>query len=291
MGLIAEKCPRCKRVTRCVVTEHSSVVGGLIFGLPIILPMSFVQCVCGECGHSFKSRAGVEERSIPPELAAGLDTDALLRLTNPELRQARLIIELRTDPRLRTAFALFDRLSPGPLRFGLEADLARWPSLQETGQTDLLGRVEKCAKAEDFVRAMARRYPFGATGCLLGAAVTAAVWIVAWLTLDSPGALGWALVGILGLAAGSTPFQLLSASRGRRWVREVLIPEADRASVQLEWVAAVIEKTATARGAGDELGSLRDIAPAIRAELDARGGSLDGEVAGFGPVNGDHRMT
>ena len=291
MGLIVEKCPGCKRVTRCVVAKQNSIVGGLIFGIPFMLPMSFVHCVCGECGHAFKSRAGVEERAFPAEIAASLDSDALLALTNPELQRARILAELRTDPMLRDAFALLDRLSPGLLRFGLESNLARWPSLPETGRADLLGRVEKCAEAENFARAMAGRSPFEATGCILGASVTAAVWIAAWLSLDSPGPLGWALVGILGLMAGITPFQLLSASRGRRWVREVLIPEADRAGVSLEWVTAIIEKTVTPRGDTDDLGSLRDLAPAIRAEMDSGGGSPGDEGAGFGPAAVDHRMS
>ena len=291
MGLIAEKCPRCNRVTKCSVTGSSGFVGGLIFGVPIILPTSTVQCVCGECGHSFRSRPSVEERAIPAELAAGLDIDALLGLTNPDLKQARILSELRSDSRLRNAFALFDRLPPCPLKSDLEADLAKWPSLVEPGRADLLGRVDKCSEAEEFAQAMAGRYSLGATGCLLGVAVAAGVWIAAWLTLDIQGTLGWTLVGILGLAAASVPHQLLSASRDRRWVREVLLPEADRARVPLAWVLAVIEKSGSPRGARDELGSLRDIAPAIRAELDAGNGSRGSEVAGFGPGAGDQRMS
>jgi hypothetical protein len=291
MGLIAEKCPRCQRVTRCAVIERGSIWGGLVFGVPFILPMSSVECVCGQCGHIFRSRPMVEERAIPAEVAAGLDTDALLGLTNPELQRAQIFSRLRTDRRLQNAFALFDRLASGPLRSGLEAELLRWPSLAEPDQADLLGRVEKCAKAEEFARAMAGRHSLGAIGCLLGVAVTAGVWLAAWWTLDAPGALGWALIGVIGLAAGGMPYQLLSASRDRRWVREVLLPEADRANLPLEWLLAVIEQTVTPRAGGDELGSFREIAPAIRAELDAGHGSLGGEVAGFGPAAGDHRKS
>jgi hypothetical protein len=107
--------------------------------------------------------------------------------------------------------------------------------------------------------------------------------------LDRPGTLGWTLVGVLGLAAASLPANLLSASRDRRWVRQVLVPEADRARVPLGWVLAVVEKSATPRGATDELESLRDVAPAIRAALDASPENPGSEVAGFGPAIHDPR--
>lgn len=291
MGLIVEECPRCKRLTRCVVTERRAIFGGLIFGIPMSLPISSVQCVCGQCGHEFRSRSMAEERAVPAGVAADLDDDALLGLSNPELQQTRILSELRTDPRLQNAFVLLDRLSPGPLRFGLKSALTRWRLFGEPDRAELLGQVEACAQAEEFARVMARRYPFGMTGCLLGAAVAASLWIAAWYTLDKPGILGWALVAVIGLAAGGIPDRLLSTSRDRSWIRGVLLPEAERAHIPLEWVLAIIEKSSAPRGVGDEYESLRDIAPALRAELAGSDKSFGGEFAGFEPFVGDHHRT
>ena len=290
MGLIADECPQCNRVTRCLVTERGGFVGGLVFGIPFVLPLSSVHCVCGECGHEFHSRSGAEDRAVPPEVAAGLDIDALLGLTNPDLWQARTLSGLRADPRLPDAFLLLDRLAPGPLRFGLRAAVARWPALGEPDRADLLGRVEACARAEGFARSMAGRYTIGAAGCLAGVAVAAGVWVAAGLTFVGLGTLGWALVAVVGLVAGGVPGWLLSQARDRWWVRDVLLPEADRAGVLPAWVLAVVEGTTAPRGAGDELGELRGIGPALRAELAAGGGGPEGGVAGFGPPPGGHRM-
>ena len=248
-------------VTRCLVTERGGFVGGLVFGIPFVLPLSSVHCVCGECGHEFHSRSGAEDRAVPPEVAAGLDIDALLGLTNPDLWQARTLSGLRADPRLPDAFLLLDRLAPGPLRFGLRAAVARWPaSVSPTGPTCSGGSRRR--RAEGFARSMAGRYTIGAAGCLAGVAVAAGVWVAAGLTFVGLGTLGWALVAVVGLVAGGVPGWLLSQARDRWWVRDVLLPEADRAGVLPAWVLAVVEGTTAPRGAGDELGELRGIGPA-----------------------------
>ncbi len=133
---------------------------------------------------------------------------------------------------------------------------------------------------------MAGRRTLGAAGCLAGAAVAVVVWVAAWLTFHGLGTLGWVLVAVLGLMAGGVPNWLLSEGRDRRWVQDVLLPEADRAGVAPGWVLAVVEGTEALKGTGDELGALRDIGPVLRAELAAGGGAPEGEVAGFGPPPG-----
>jgi hypothetical protein len=233
MGVIADKCSRCNRVTRCLVIERGGVVGGLVLGIPFALPLSSVRCVCAECGHEFQSRSAAEDRAVPPEVAAGLDTDALLALTNPDLWRAQALSRLRAEPRLRDAFLLLDRLAPSPLYYGLRSHVARWAALGDPDRADLLRRVEACARAEAFARSMAGRYPIGATGCLAETVLAVGVWVAAGFTLArmDAGAVGWVLVAVAGLAAGGLPGWLLSQTRGRRWVRDVLLPEADREGV------------------------------------------------------------
>jgi hypothetical protein len=196
MGLIAEKCPRCRRVTRCLVSERQGFFGGLVLGIPFFVPLSSVRCVCGECGHEFDSPSAAENRAVPPEVAAGLDTDALLGLTNPELRKAQTLSGLRADPQLPDAFLLLDRLAPGYL-----------------------------------------------------------FWQV----------------------------------RDRRWVRNVLLPEADKAGVEPKWLLAVLEGSAASRGTWDDVGELRGLVPALRAELAAKGRGREGGLAGFKLPHGGHR--
>jgi hypothetical protein len=221
-------------------------------------------------------------------VAAGLDTDALLGLTNPDLWRAQTLSGLRADPRLRDAFLLLDRLAPGPLHFGLRDAVFRWPALGESDRADLIAKVEACARAEEFGRAMAKQYTMGLVGCVAGVVVAVGVWVAGGLMFARLSALGWALVGIGGLAAGGLPGWLLSQTRDRRWVRDVLLPEADVAGVQPRWVLAVLEGASTTRGAEDKLDELRGIGPALQAELAARGGGREDGVAGFGPPRG-HR--
>jgi hypothetical protein len=281
MGVIADECPRCRQVTRCVVTERQGFFGGLIGGIPFFVPLSSVRCVCGECGHEFQSRSAAENRAVPFEVAAGLDTDALLRLTNPEVRQAHSLSRLRADPQLRDAFLLLDRLAPGSLRVGLRDALIRWPVLGEPDRADLLERVEACTGAERFARAMAGRYSIGAAGCLAGVLGAIAVWVPAGLTFEGLGTSGWLLVIAIGLAAGGAPCYLLWQVRDRQWVRNVLLPEANKAGVEPRWLLAVVEGTAGGTGAADEVGALRGVGPALRAALAAESRGRESALAGF----------
>jgi hypothetical protein len=282
MRLIADECPRCKRVTRCLVIERGGFVGGVVLGIPFALPLSAVECVCGVCGHEFQSRSVAEDRAVSPEVAAGLDIDTLLARSNPDLWRARTLSGLRAEPRLRDAFLLLDRLAPGPLYFGLRSDVIRWPALDEPDREDLLRRVEACARAEAFARCIAGRYTMGTAGCVAGVVLAVGVWTVAGLTLRDLDAGGWVMVGVAGLAAGGVPSWLLVKTRGRRWVREVLIPEAEGEGVSPEWVLAVLEGTAPPKGAEDDLSRIREIVPALHAELAAGGRDPDGGRARFG---------
>ena len=79
--------------------------------------------------------------------------------------------------------------------------------------------------------------------------------------------------------AGSLLSGLLWSGRDRRWLKSVLIPEADRAGIRLGWLLAVLEGSGSTTGGDDELASLRQLAPGIRAELAASGKAID--EAGF----------
>ena len=260
MGLIADECPRCKRVTRCLVFERGGFVGGVVLGIPFALPLSTVQCVCGECGHEFQSPSVAEDRAVPPEVAAGLDTDTLLARYQPRplagsetFRASGGSPASRRVPPPRSA-----RPRPALPR----AAVRRSPvaSADEPDREDLLRRVEACARADAFARAIAGRYTMGTAGCVAGVVLAVGVWTVAGLTVGHLDAGGWVMVGVAGLAAGGVPSLLLLKTQGRRWVREVLLPKAEGEGVSPEWVLAVLEGTAPPRGAEDDLSRIREIA-------------------------------
>ena len=280
MALIAEECPRCRRLTRCVVFGGGSTTGGLISGIPFVIPRLSVQCACGECGQVFQGRPGVEERALPPEEAAGLDIEELFARTNADLQRIHIIADLRREPRLATAFALLDRLPPCPLHVELEAALTGWPSLDEPARDRLLAHIVDCNKADTFARSMSKRFPLDARGLLVGAIVTTGVWLAAWATIRPTSVLIWAFVAFMGLIAGGLAFQWMSQDRSKRWVREELLPQAERDGVQPGWLLTVLDKTKPPHGNNDDVFWLRELADEIREELSE---SEPAKAIGFGP--------
>jgi len=81
MALIADICPNCRRVTRCHVVERGSIVGGMILGVPFVLPSSSESCCCGECGWEFKSQTWDHQKALSPSEAMSVDIEALLSLS------------------------------------------------------------------------------------------------------------------------------------------------------------------------------------------------------------------
>ena len=103
------------------------------------------------------------------------------------------------------------------------------------------------------------------------------MWVAAGFAFGhlDVGAVGWVLVAIAGFAAGGLPAWLLSQTRGRRWVRDVLLPEADRTGVLPEWVLTVLEGSMTC----GELGHEVECGPGTHLELPL-GASFGPFVAG-----------
>jgi hypothetical protein len=95
---------------------------------------------------------------------------------------------------------------------------------------------------------------------------------------------GWVAVVAGGFMAGGLLSGLFGSKRDGRWVKEVLLPEARRSGTRPEALLAVLEGGGSSNQAGDELRLLRQLAPAIRAEL-ASAGKPGGPTAfGFGPT-------
>jgi hypothetical protein len=252
----------------------------MILGVPFVLPLPDVSCCCSECRFEFKSQTWDHQKSLPPGEAMSLDIEALLSLTNPALNEQQALSRLKTVPELDGAFHLLEQLKAGNLRTTLKNALLQWPGLDEARRQHFLADANGCAEALRFARLMAVRSTIGVVGCLSGILVCAGAWsacVVAFGTKLS--VWGWLGVVGAGLVSGALLCSLLWSGRDRRWLKAVLLPEADRAGIRLEWLLAVLEGSGPSKGGEDELATLRHVAPAIRAELAASGKAVD--EAGF----------
>jgi hypothetical protein len=214
-----------------------------------------------------------------------LDIEAILSLTNPALKEQLALVRLKAVPELGGAFHLLEQLKPGSLRTGLKGALLQWPSLDEGGREHFLADANGCAEALRFARLMAGRSTTGVVGCLGGTLGGAGVWsgcVVAFGTDLS--VLGWLGVVGAGVMAGSLLCGLLWSGRDRRWLKAVLIPEADRAGIRLGWLLAVLEGSGLSKHGEDELAYLRQLAPAIRAELATSVKAVDETRFAFGAL-------
>ena len=70
----------------------------------------------------------------------------------------------------------------------------------------------------------------------------------------------------------------LWSKRDKRWVKEILTPEAQRSGIRFGTLLTILEDGGSLRSAEDELSLLRQLAPTIRAEL-ASSGKADDEAA------------
>jgi hypothetical protein len=184
------------------------------------------------------------------------------------------------------AFHLLEQLKPGKPRTALKDALLRWPSLDEGRREHFLADANGCAEALRFARRMAGRSTTGVVGCLGGTLGCAVVWSGCVIAFGTELSLwGWLGVVGAGVMAGSLLSGLLWSGRDRRWLKAVLIPEADRAGIRLGWLLAVLEgSSGPSKGGEDELATLRQLAPAIRVELAASGKAVDEAGFAFGTL-------
>src|SRR5215831_3298397 len=152
MALIADLCPNCQRVTRCHVVERGSVTGGVILGVPFVLPTSSVTFYCGECGCEFMSQTWDYQKYLSPGEAMSLDIEAILSLTNPALKEQLALSKLKAVPELGGAFHLHEQLKPGSLRMALKGALLQWPCLDEGRREHFLADANACTEALRFAR-------------------------------------------------------------------------------------------------------------------------------------------
>jgi hypothetical protein len=267
MNLIADQCPPCRQVTRCRVVERKSFVAGMMFGIPFMLPLGSVSFVCEDCGCEFHSETWDYLNSVSSAEAYALDLDTLLDRTNPGLKETLALGELRSVPELGEAFALLGKLRPGPLRNELRETIRQWP-----WRDGFVAKVHDTTAALDFAKRLAGQYRPAVLGCVMGLILCIAVWALCVALL--PIRLNvWTLVCILfaGLIAGALPGQFFAMLRDRRWIRDVLLPQAEQEKIRLPALLAILDDGSPTQRVEDGLALLRSLPPTIRGQMAARG--------------------
>jgi hypothetical protein len=251
------------------------VSGGIVMGIPIVIPHSSTTFGCGECGCEFQSETWNQHRSLSPAESVGLDLEQILSLTNPVLYERVMLERLRADARLEEVFVLLGKLRPSSLHSDLKRSLMNWSQLDEEQCIHFLTSTRRCTEAICFTEVMANRSKSGAVGCLGGILGSAGVWIgciaLFGTNVSLMGSLGILFAGLL---TGTSVSGLLWSARDRSWLQAVLLPEADREKICLGWLLQVLERSRLSEEAESKLASFREIAPAIRSHMAAEGKAI-----------------
>jgi len=242
LGVVAEYCPWCEKITPCVVqvvSEEDHVLFVKMFEAA-----KEYSCLCRVCGGSFPCQLWRYPSLVPVQEVAGLSLEDLLTRTNPgltarvELKQQ--IIALGGDDRFTTAYEHLEGIRPGELHARLLQQLLSWSRLKVEQRIELVQQVDAYARAWQLARQIAPRFPEHA-GCLPAFLVALAIWSAFhWAPLVR--SLLWGTGTVLaGCGAGVLIAQLLLGRQVRRWTRKVLIPEAQRANVSLSCFLSVVD--------------------------------------------------
>jgi hypothetical protein len=228
-------------------------------------------CTCSSCGGQFRCELWRYKDTVPDIEASAITMEGLLERTNPILNE-RLGWERRLDdygnnPHFMAAVRAVEQLRPGNLRKGLMNDLLRWGQLDERQRATLVRDADESARSLQFARSVATRLPSGA-GCLVASLLCLAVWS-AFLWAPAVRNLLWGGVTVFaGAVAGASVWQAILGRRVRRWTREILVPESQKAGVDLRRFLAVLgDVPAPGPHCVDELRDLKGQERTIREEL------------------------
>lgn len=273
LGVVAEQCPYCERAAPCMV--RGVCEGGRLFFVRLAAPPPReTSCRCLGCDGAFPCQAWRYSAFVPAGEAAGLTVEHLLARTNPRLADRlewnEQVRALGGDARFATAYEQLEGMRLGDLHAQLQKELLDWGRLGEDQRAVLAQRVGSCYRAWQFARQVAPAFPDHA-GCLSAFLAAAVVWLAtAW----APVVHGWRwafVTAFAGFVAAAVVGRVVLVRRVRRWTREVLVPEAQRAQVSLPCFLAVVEDTPGMHQMLDDLWSVKEQIDTIRAVLAADG--------------------
>jgi hypothetical protein len=273
LGVVAEQCPRCERPTPCAV--RAVCQGCYVFFVKLTAAARETSCRCSVCEASFPCELWRYRALVPAAEAARLSVEDLLARTNPGLTERvqwkQQVSDLGGDGRFAAAYEQLDGMRPGALQTMLRKQLLDWGQLDDEEREALARRIGACARGWQVARHVAPRFPCDA-GSLYGLLAALPVWSA---FLWAPGVRDWlwgTVTVVAGLAAAGLISNVLLARRVRRWAREVLLPEAQRANVSLPCFFAVVEDLpGTRQHVLDDTWPLKDQVETIRGVLTADG--------------------
>jgi hypothetical protein len=269
LGIVAERCPRCGSVSPCRVVGRSQ--GFHVYFITLASAVTDAVCTCGSCGAQFRCELWRYKGTVPDTEASALPMETLLERTNPTLKERlgweQRLAEYGTDPQFTAALRSVEQLMPGGLRKGLMDDLLRWGQINERQRATLVRDADRSAHALQFARSVATRLP-KAAGCLVGSLISLAVWS-AFLWAPAVRDLQWgALTLLAGAAAGAATWHAILRRRVLRWTKEVLVPESQKAGVDLrQFIAVLGDLPAPGPHSVHELRDLKEQEGTIRQEL------------------------
>jgi hypothetical protein len=269
IGVVAERCLHCRRLSPCRVTAYSQ--GVHLYYVTMASTVTHAICTCSSCGGQFPVELWQYNGTVPLAEAFALPLEALLERTNPILKE-RLgwesrLEEHKNDSQFAAVVRSMEQLRPGGLRRTLMNDLLRWSQMDEKQRTAFVTDADASARSVQLAESVASRLP-RTTGCLLAATVCLAIWsAILWVPALCNLLWGGAII-LGGTMIGAFVWKLILGHRVQRWTRDVLVPESRQAGVDLRRFVTVLgDLPAPGPHSLDELRDLKGHEGTIREEL------------------------
>jgi hypothetical protein len=248
MGVVAEQCPHCVQIMPCLL--RSVCRGNYVFFMKTTAPIGENSCLCTVCLKAFPCEYWRYAGVVSIREAKALAVEELLARTNPGLAERLELKEhisaLGCDARFAVAYEQLDGMRPGVLRSTWLKQLLDWDRLTVEQRTLLVEQIGAQSRAWQFARQVAPAFP-GQTGCLTAALAALVVWSA---FLWAPPVRSWlwgSVTVVAGFGAAALTSRVLLKRRIFQWMRKVLIPEAQDASVSLTCFLAVVEDVPESR--------------------------------------------
>ncbi len=273
LGVVAEQCPHCGRVTPCLL--RSVYRCHYVLFLKTAAPAEESSGLCTACLKALPCEHRRYAAVVPIRRAKALPIEDLLARTNPGLIERLQLREqvraLGGDAAFASAYEQLERLRPGALRSLFLKRLLGWEGLTVEQRASLGQLIGAHVRAWQLARQIAPTFP-AQVGFRRAALAALAVWSAfLWL----PAVRGWlwgSVTLVAGLAAGALTRQPLLTRNVCQWTREVLIPEAQDADVCLACFLTVVEDVPGSRlGITEDLWPMRNELEAIRRVLSTEG--------------------
>jgi hypothetical protein len=273
LGVVAEECPHCERVTPCLL--RSVYRGSYVLFVKTAAPTEESSSLCTVCLKALPCQRWRYSAVVPLRKAKALSIENLLARTNPglveRLQLRKYIRALGGDAAFGLAYEHVERLRAGVLQSNLLKQLLGWDGLSVEQRDALRQFIADHARAWQFACQIATSFPRHA-GFGQAALVAFVVWSM-FLWVPAVRSWLWGSITLLaGLVGGALTWQLILRRNVRQWTRKVLLPEAQDANVSLACLLAVVEDIPESHlGMLEDLWQLRNELETVRGVFSADG--------------------